>query len=780
MGGCKEDDFLEKLGPQLRGKIRAEGKACPDAETLSAVLDGTAPGPVREQVMEHLMHCAECAALQTRMQAFDDVTVPESAAEWSQQQIRLDNWLDGFLRSERASRAKREGKSLRGFLTWETFSKYLSSAKLQWTLATATALLLVIGSVLLMTLRHPQLPQNQAAVRGAMPQPQSGSPPSTGPAAGPLPASKTLQQPARPAVKGQLASNAKTSSEEKTQKVGSQQKPAATGEVEAHNAPTLTAEANVPPPPTTGSQAAPAPTAIRNRLDDEVTRPTTNTGVRAASNVGMWPRANAAGRPATIAGVWPRTNAGGHSTVPARTVLNVSLQGGGTAQVSRRPNGRVTEVHANGIAIHQSLHGGSITVVAERNGRTIVTTGNGGGYVQRPYLNRGGRIYYQRTYVDGGRTYVQVYRAYYYRGARFYAYAPTYYYHPVFYSWAYNPWATPVYYSPVAWGWAGSPWWGFYGGSFTPYPVYATASLWLTDYLIAANLQAAYQAQAAANAAEAGVQTPLTPDVKQAIADEVQRQLAAERAAAATPQPAAPAPTTEEVPDALNPADRVFVVSSSLDVAVPASGQECSLTAGDVVMRLSDTPDANQTVTASIQSTKKADCPTGQTVAINVQDLQEMHNQFQAQLDSGLKTLADKGGSGGLPKPPDMGTTGGEIPPPAPDSSAAPQLVAQQQQAEQTVAQVQQQINSGQGRNELATTPAAVPYVEGADSKSAAASQSPSTGAKNPNVLRVPGGHGVVRRPSMNAPVHSMAPARRATSPQQSKPAAPAPKEPHP
>jgi len=105
-------------------------------------------------------------------------------------------------------------------------------------------------------------------------------------------------------------------------------------------------------------------------------------------------------------------------------------------------------------------------------------------------------------------------------------------------------------------------------------------------------------------------------------------------------------------------------------------------------MRLSDTPDANQTVTASIQSTKKADCPTGQTVAIGVQDLQEMHNQFQVQLDSGLKTLADKGGTGGLPKAPDTATTNGEVPPPAPDSSAADQI-AQQQQADQTVAQVQ-------------------------------------------------------------------------------------------
>jgi hypothetical protein len=185
-------------------------------------------------------------------------------------------------------------------------------------------------------------------------------------------------------------------------------------------------------------------------------------------------------------------------------------------------------------------------------------------------------------------------------------------------------------------------------------------------------------------------QTQLSPEVKQAIADEVRQQLAAEQAAAANPQAA---PSSDQVPDALNPGERVFVVATTLDVTVPASGQECSLTPGDVVMRLSDTPDANQNVTASVQSSKQADCATGQTVAIGVQDLQEMHNQFREQLDAGLKTLADKGGTGGLPKAPDTATTGGEVPAPTPDPGVADQLQAQQQQADQTETQVQQTPN---------------------------------------------------------------------------------------
>ena len=182
--------------------------------------------------MEHLRHCAECAALQTRLQAFDDVTMPESAAEWSQQQIRLDNWLEGFLRSERASRAKREGKSLWEFLTWETVSKYLMSRKLQWALGATAALLLIIGSVLLVRLRHPQLPQNQAALRGAMPQPQPVSPPTGKPAEA---------RPGKPPV-GERP-KATGSQEQRAVAPNSSQEQTTPSPPQDHNLPSLTAEA---------------------------------------------------------------------------------------------------------------------------------------------------------------------------------------------------------------------------------------------------------------------------------------------------------------------------------------------------------------------------------------------------------------------------------------------------------------------------------------------------------------------------------------------------------
>jgi hypothetical protein len=366
--------------------------------------------------------------------------------------------------------------------------------------------------------------------------------------------------------------------------------------------------------------------------------------------------------------------------------------------------------------IEHGMHGGR-TVVSEHNGARVVTTGRHGGYVQRPYAVRNGHTYVSRTYVMNGHAYSHVYRSYYYGGHPYYGYYPAYYYNPGFYGWAYNPWAAPV---AWGWGWGGAPWYGFYGGYFAPYAVYPSAAFWLTDYLISANLQAAYAAQAEANAAQAGGgggdagaapaqdnsgggdqdasasnsgSVALTPEVKQAIAEEVKAQLAAEQASSGKPAaagaaaaPAATTASTGEVPAALDPAHTTFIVAG--DLAVVADGQECGLTGGDVLTRTSNTPDSDQKVTAIVTSSKKSDCASGKTVAVSVDDLQEMHNHFQEQMDDGLKTLASKQGSGGLPKAPDTSTVGGEVPQPPADNSAASTLQDQQAAADQTEAQV--------------------------------------------------------------------------------------------
>ena len=137
------------------------------------------------------------------------------------------------------------------------------------------------------------------------------------------------------------------------------------------------------------------------------------------------------------------------------------------------------------------------------------------------------------------------------------------------------------------------------------------------------------------------------------------------------------------------------MVSDEIDVV--ADGQECALTSGDVITRLTDTPDADQKVNVSIASSKKTDCAAGKTVAVAVDDLQEMHNHFQEQLEAGMKTLASKQGTGGLPKSPDTSTVASDVPPPPPDKTAGKALEDQEKSADQTEADVKQEAGSSGG-----------------------------------------------------------------------------------
>jgi hypothetical protein len=428
------------------------------------------------------------------------------------------------------------------------------------------------------------------------------------------------------------------------------------------------------------------------------------------------------GRPGTSATNTSGGNMGrGGNGVMARSVnrpvpgRQVSLRGGGVANI--RPNGQIRSINRNGMHIEHGLNG-SRRIESTHNGARIVTTGRNSGYVQRAYVSRNGNTYVSRTVVVNRVTYTTVYRSYSYHGyCCYYGYHPAYYYAPAYYGWAYNPWPAPVYYG---WGWGGAPWYGYYGGYFAPYPVYPSAAFWLTDYVIAATLQAAYQAHeaheahnaAAANAAAANTaannaaaeqldgkestdvsaansgHVTLSPEVKAAIAEEVKAQLAAEQAAA-KPAPSGVQPASasnEQVPPALDPARRTFVVAS--DLAVSGDGQECQLTAGDVITRLSDTPDDDRKVTVSVAASKNSDCSAGKQVAVSVDDLQEMHNHLQEQIDKGMKDLATKQGTSGMPKAPETVPVASDVPPPPPDTSAEKALQEQQTAADQAEAQV--------------------------------------------------------------------------------------------
>ena len=326
-----------------------------------------------------------------------------------------------------------------------------------------------------------------------------------------------------------------------------------------------------------------------------------------------------------------------------------------------------------------------------RPGARVVSYGAHRGFVERP-LRQG---YISRTYVVGGRSYAHVYREYSYRGVSYYRYVPAVYYGSGFYGWAATPWGAPVRY---AWGGGiAAPWFGFYAGYFTPYQTYASPDLWLTDYLIAQNLRLAYENQQAGNADQAPPSPPniqatdaaLSPEMKALIADEVRQQLAAERAAAMQPTSTSlqqPASGSEELPPAMN--QRFFVVSSNLDITT-AAGQACSLTPGDIIQRKGQTVTADGGVEVDVVNSKPGDCAADSRAAVQLADLQEMHNQFREQLDSGLKMLADNQAKG-LPNGPAAGAR------PVADGTADPvadaesQLVAQETDAAKLEAQVRQ------------------------------------------------------------------------------------------
>ncbi len=177
----------------------------------------------------------------------------------------------------------------------------------------------------------------------------------------------------------------------------------------------------------------------------------------------------------------------------------------------------------NGMTIHQDVDG-ERTIVSERSGSTFVITGPNSGYIDRPFLTRRGQPIINGPTLVGAL--FRTYRRFEYRGVRYYDYVPGHSYSPAIYGWAYSPWAIPVSYD---WGWGLAPW--LSGGYFAPEPYYRSATLWLTDYLIAANLQAAYQAglkagQAPADHSEAPPSggpeahnpNPSEPDVRHMIA----------------------------------------------------------------------------------------------------------------------------------------------------------------------------------------------------------------------------------------------------------------------
>ena len=332
---------------------------------------------------------------------------------------------------------------------------------------------------------------------------------------------------------------------------------------------------------------------------------------------------------------------------PRGRVTNVEVKGGG--QIHYAPNGRPDRVVTRSGAVVINRPTGVRQIVVDHPGNVqIVTNARGQGYIQRPFSAHG-HEYYQRTYYVHDRPYVNVYRPYRYGGISFQVYTPVRYYRPAFYGWAYSPWNRPVYYS---WGWGAAPWYGYYGPYFAPYPVYRSPIFWLTDFLFASTLEYGYD-QRMADAYAAGArdasyqQQAMSPDVKQMVADEVQRQLAQERAEGQNPGNVMQ-DTGDSGPGIFNDgASHALVVYNPIQAN--DGGMGCALTEGDVIGFEGNLTPGVEFASVRVLASKGQDCASGSTVGVSLQDILEMQNHLRETIDRGLGQLQTNAGSGGLP-----------------------------------------------------------------------------------------------------------------------------------
>ena len=162
----------------VRRERGVEPDPCPDAETVSAVLEGDVPPLLREHVHEHLRQCPVCSALRDQLSNFD-VEAPLSEAAWQQTEKRLDNWVDALLRAQNAAaqRTKLNETPTRS-QHWAGFWRFFSSRSVVWGMGVAVVLIFVVEAVFVAEYWRELVPPAQLASRPAAPPigPSSGVP----------------------------------------------------------------------------------------------------------------------------------------------------------------------------------------------------------------------------------------------------------------------------------------------------------------------------------------------------------------------------------------------------------------------------------------------------------------------------------------------------------------------------------------------------------------------------------------------------------------------------
>ena len=354
---------------------------------------------------------------------------------------------------------------------------------------------------------------------------------------------------------------------------------------------------------------------------------------------------------------------------------------------------RETHLDGSGRAsqVSRGLPGGQLRIV--RYGNTLSGTVE---RTIRPGLT-------SRTFVSGGRVlYTHVYQRQvwyqYGRGFAYEAFVPAVRYPAVYYAWALGAWPRPVTYT---WSWQVQPWYPIYGPLFTPYPVYTSPDMWMTDYIIAGSMQRAYQAQSGASevasppgvapaasapdssaaapadqssdaasapqpsgapsapqssdtpSAPVGMPPPITPQVKAELNAQIKVQLREQQAAAATPLTL----TTGSTPPALRSSHVFFQVVQPLDVPSGAANGYCSLSANDYIKRTGGMSNDDWMIPVVVELSGPADCPQGLETRIGLNDLNAMENEQEAQVMEAIQAASKSMGPNGPPRGPGVHPT---------------------------------------------------------------------------------------------------------------------------
>ena len=379
-----------------------------------------------------------------------------------------------------------------------------------------------------------------------------------------------------------------------------------------------------------------------------------------------------------------RAPANYHREMAGRTVREQRLADGSVVREAHLSGGaHVREVRAPG--------GGQVRVVRYGNAvsgsveRTIRP-----GFVSRTFVG-GGHVLYSRVYQQ--HVWHQYGRAFAYE-----TFVPAVRYPATYYSWALAAWPHPVAY---AWSWPIQPWYPMYGALFTPYPVYVSPDLWMTDYIIARSMQAAYQAQTGPPAplptapwtpgesaatpsavpapdsitapaapdpsvspsaapqsapvapsgdappAPASVPPTVTPQVKAQLNAQIKVQLREQQAAAATP-----AAATQSAPAALRPNHVFFEVVQPLDVPTGTANNYCSLSANDYIKRTGGMSQDDWKIPVVVELSGPSDCPQGLHTRIGLNDLNAMENEQEARVMEAMQAASKSMGPNGPPSTP--------------------------------------------------------------------------------------------------------------------------------